>query len=254
MINFFRKIRKKLADNNQFLKYSRYAIGEIALVMIGILLALQVNNWNTNRINSNKEIIFLNRLKNDVSEQIEVLELQVKICDMFSVHSDSILVDYKALKDFTKIDNIDKRLSHLMKTTGFRNVNTTFKELNSTGQLSLIKNSEITTKIIEFYKNIDGVELSILSNKELVYYPHAFPIFLEAINLNAENFVGSKKGFTSNFQSEDTDKLIATNLEDPDFKRKLLNAISVVIMINQSVKSSAQSSIRAGEELLTMIK
>ena len=46
MINFFRKIRKKLADDNKPLKYMRYAIGEIILVMIGILLALQVNNWN----------------------------------------------------------------------------------------------------------------------------------------------------------------------------------------------------------------
>ena len=46
MINFFRKIRKQLADDNQFFKYSRYAIGEIILVVIGILIALQVNNWN----------------------------------------------------------------------------------------------------------------------------------------------------------------------------------------------------------------
>ncbi len=46
MINFFRKIRKQLADQNKPLKYFRYAFGEIVLVMIGILLALQVNNWN----------------------------------------------------------------------------------------------------------------------------------------------------------------------------------------------------------------
>jgi hypothetical protein len=50
MINFFRKIRKQLADDNKPLKYARYAIGEIVLVMIGILLALQVNNWNEDRI------------------------------------------------------------------------------------------------------------------------------------------------------------------------------------------------------------
>ena len=49
MIGFFRKIRKKLADDNQFLKYSRYAIGEILLVVVGILIALQINNWNENR-------------------------------------------------------------------------------------------------------------------------------------------------------------------------------------------------------------
>ena len=49
MIGFFRRIRKKLADDNQFLKYSRYAIGEIVLVVIGILIALQINNWNEAR-------------------------------------------------------------------------------------------------------------------------------------------------------------------------------------------------------------
>lgn len=49
MIPFFRKIRKQLADNNKPLKYFRYAIGEIVLVVIGILFALQINNWNNNK-------------------------------------------------------------------------------------------------------------------------------------------------------------------------------------------------------------
>ncbi len=46
MIPFFRKIRKKLADDNRPLKYMRYAIGEIVLVVIGILIALQIKNYN----------------------------------------------------------------------------------------------------------------------------------------------------------------------------------------------------------------
>ena len=49
MINVFRKIRKKLADDNKLFKYSRYAVGEIVLVVIGILIALQINNWNEDR-------------------------------------------------------------------------------------------------------------------------------------------------------------------------------------------------------------
>ena len=49
MINFFRKTRKKLADDNKPLKYLRYAVGEIVLVVIGILIALQINNWNEGR-------------------------------------------------------------------------------------------------------------------------------------------------------------------------------------------------------------
>ena len=46
MINFFRKTRKKMADDNKPMKYMRYAVGEIVLVVIGILIALQLNNWN----------------------------------------------------------------------------------------------------------------------------------------------------------------------------------------------------------------
>ncbi len=46
MINFFRKTRKKLADDNKPLKYARYAIGEIVLVVVGILIALSINNWH----------------------------------------------------------------------------------------------------------------------------------------------------------------------------------------------------------------
>jgi len=62
MINFFSKIRKKLADDNKPLKYMRYAIGEIVLVMVGILLALQVNNWNEGQ----KERLLENEILTDL--------------------------------------------------------------------------------------------------------------------------------------------------------------------------------------------
>jgi hypothetical protein len=49
MIKFFRKIRQNLLSENKLSKYLLYAIGEIMLVMIGILLALSINNWNENK-------------------------------------------------------------------------------------------------------------------------------------------------------------------------------------------------------------
>ena len=57
MIKFFRRIRQQLLTENKLAKYLLYAIGEIILVVIGILIALQINNWNTSKIESkNKEI------------------------------------------------------------------------------------------------------------------------------------------------------------------------------------------------------
>ena len=73
MIGFFRKIRKKLADDNKPLKYLRYAFGEILLVVIGILIALQINNWNELRKTHIQDIEFLNNLKVELSVDISAL-------------------------------------------------------------------------------------------------------------------------------------------------------------------------------------
>ena len=62
MIGFFRRIRKKLANQNKFIHYSRYAVGEILLVVIGILIALQVNTWNEARKTRNKELNYLSNI------------------------------------------------------------------------------------------------------------------------------------------------------------------------------------------------
>lgn len=63
MLKFFRKIRQRLMTENKFSKYLLYAIGEILLVMIRILLALQVSNWNDASKQENKEKKYCNNLK-----------------------------------------------------------------------------------------------------------------------------------------------------------------------------------------------
>ena len=66
MIKFFRKIRQQLAYDNNVSKYTRYAIGEIVLVVIGILIALQINNWNELRKDNVKEQVILKRLEKEL--------------------------------------------------------------------------------------------------------------------------------------------------------------------------------------------
>ena len=80
MIPFFRKIRYKLARDNQpaspagrFLKYSRYAIGEILLVVVGILIALYINNWNEERKEKKFELEMLKEVANSLNKDLEFL-------------------------------------------------------------------------------------------------------------------------------------------------------------------------------------
>ena len=74
MIPFFRKIRKRLADDNKPIKYLRYAIGEIILVVIGILIALQVNNWNEKRKNTAKHKAVLEQIYTVLDQDIQAME------------------------------------------------------------------------------------------------------------------------------------------------------------------------------------
>jgi hypothetical protein len=71
MIHFFRQIRQGLLSENRIKKYLLYALGEITLVMIGILLAMQVDNWNENRNLAKKEITNLKELQKNLKSDLE---------------------------------------------------------------------------------------------------------------------------------------------------------------------------------------
>ena len=78
MINFFRKTRKQMADDNKPLKYMRYAIGEIVLVVIGILIAIQINNWNEQAKGKVLEKQLLENLIENLEQNCDQLESRIK--------------------------------------------------------------------------------------------------------------------------------------------------------------------------------
>lgn len=78
MIKFFRHIRKSLLKENKTGKYLKYAFGEIVLVVIGILIALQINNWNQEKTNSSLEKELLINLKNEFLTNQSILETMIQ--------------------------------------------------------------------------------------------------------------------------------------------------------------------------------
>ena len=77
MIRFFRHIRKKLIEQDNARKYLLYAIGEILLVVIGILIALQVNNWNEERIINNQLETYYGQIRNEISSDLDRVDRQI---------------------------------------------------------------------------------------------------------------------------------------------------------------------------------
>ena len=152
MISLFRKIRYRLAQENQFLKYSRYAIGEIVLVVIGILIALQINNWNEQRKERIEEKIFLKRFEVELNTNLE------NILTAISLNKNRI---HRAEFLLRTIDNpqlaVDSS-SYFMKSiehAGYTNIplisDNAFEELKSSGNLSLISNEVLRAALQKYY-------------------------------------------------------------------------------------------------------
>lgn len=77
MIKFFRKIRQRLLTKNKFSKYVFYSIGEIVLVVIGILIALSINNWNEQQKINIQELIILKELKLSLESNKTILNTRI---------------------------------------------------------------------------------------------------------------------------------------------------------------------------------
>ena len=153
MIKFFRPIRKRLLTENKTGKYLKYAIGEIVLVVIGILIALQINTWNEGRKSLKDETLYLTRLLSDnkqdistFSRFIEELEKGNRTIEKFSIAlksttiTDSLLI-YSA-NEYFKYGSIFPI---------FSSSNSTFEDLSSTGNLKVITNRSLRDSIVQHY-------------------------------------------------------------------------------------------------------
>ena len=158
MINFFRKIRKKLADDNKPLKYARYAIGEIVLVVIGILIALQINNLNEQRKSDTLTSTYLNNLQLDLLSDLSGIKKTKKDINNFEEegHYSLDVID-------GKIDTINKKkfLESLVWNNHypiFQPSRSTYDDLINSGNIKLIKDNNLKVALSKYYLKNDWWE------------------------------------------------------------------------------------------------
>nr|WP_281397818.1 DUF6090 family protein [Winogradskyella flava] len=118
MIKFFRHIRKSLLEQNKMGKYLKYAIGEILLVVIGILIALQINNWNENRKESLEESSILQNLYDEFSENKKLFEKNMSATKIAKQTGYTIMNLMGKPEEELKTQNIDSLYIYGSRTWG----------------------------------------------------------------------------------------------------------------------------------------
>lgn len=150
MIKFFRHIRKKLLSEGKTLNYFKYAIGEIVLVVIGILIALQVNNWNETRLEQKKIKQYAKSLIEDLKSDIEMLKVSQFQAEKKFKAIDS-LKQYILNTPFSNLSNTDLYvLSHDIMYRPYNWNRSTLNELKNSGGLSYITNDSLLKKLVAY--------------------------------------------------------------------------------------------------------
>ncbi len=154
MIKFFRNIRQKTLAENKFGKYLTYAIGEIILVVIGILIALSINNWQKEKENIKLEKRYIEDLINDLKKDSTNLNQLYKEAYLVAYAKDSI---YKVLNEPDyQLDSLSEYFQRQWEPYRMFSPSTsTIDEMRSTSHLEIIRNEILRKQIISIYYEYD---------------------------------------------------------------------------------------------------
>jgi len=225
MIKFFRKIRQSLITENKFSKYLLYAVGEIVLVVIGILIALQVNDWNENR----KENLIGDKLKlklyqellitNELSKEVlKSYNFQIQNIDFLLAQSKNLNIDSVLLKfqEFEEDETFSFTTLLLFYTEPYDPQNKIYESSLSDGSIKFIDDTEfvallelIYTSPQDLIEDLYGREVT--SNGRIEEY----------ISKNYSEFFDNAEIINGSWDNQTKKKLLRALVNDGAFKFKL---------------------------------
>ena len=253
MLRFFRTIRQRLLTENRVSKYLLYAIGEILLVVIGILIALQINTWNTTRENDKKEREYLSMLTDELrsellnlkqlEERFKATEVGLKrLSRQWQSGNSTIRDSVQYLKDYTYL--------------GFENPwytePVTWTLLQQTGDLSLIRENDLIKELFVYYSTLKkmadnylqfpmemvkqarrDMDMPFVNDQESMDYMHPL-IMGDSINFNPQGISRQSEIFKQIWEN----------------RTKLLPLAVVLSNVSQAQQYLLSPLIDSGEKLL----
>ena len=198
MLRFFRQLRQKQISGKQFRRYFLYALGEVLLVVIGILLALQIDGWNNNRIQKKKELLYLKEIQLSLQDDLELIGNSIA----FNQKKDSAINRclskmLEADSNLEAMNEISKNMPVLARYSAFTQNRVAFDNMLSAENIDLISSDTLRTVISRYYAQenlLDGTQERV---KELtrIFVDHITPMLMTRENI--EQILQIKNDFVS---------------------------------------------------------
>lgn len=232
MIKFFRKFRQQLVDENRLGKYLLYAVGEIILVVLGILIALQINNQNENRKSQQKEIILLSEMKANLTSDLQDIEFNIEENRKQTTSNKTI---YYTLENRLALS--DSLNYHFGKIFGnFQLVENTsaWENLKSIG-LDLISNDSLRSTISYLY-SVKYIYLDNVERKDDKFqFDYLYPEIIEHLSTEGFGRPGSPRDYKKMLSDEKFIEILKMNISFRDFMQDQYEEVRdlIVTLIEQ---------------------
>jgi len=191
MIKFFRRIRKQLLTENlpagrtgKFNKYFFYAIGEILLVVIGILIAVQINKAYNDQGNRNLERFYLDGIVQDIKVDIDRLNENI-ILDSIKVRSGNFILDHFKNPTKKKDSILLTHFSNTSPITGFEPNDIVFGGIKSSGRLNIISHDSLRNNIQRYYSHGTRIADVLDENNKIHIEIYAQHLYNGQYNMNS---------------------------------------------------------------------
>ena len=244
MIAFFRKLRQKTMEGGKVKKYVLYAIGEIVLVVIGILIALQINNWNEAHKDRQLERVYYCKLLEDVTQdQILLRKLVEEDQERIQWVNQTIHLLQQERVNRAEVANAMRNSISLIRFN-FKPSLSAFDDLKSSGKLGIIRDLELKKKLLNYYAVLAGYGdiQDIVADASLDSYLQPSKDFLEA-GFPQIDFVQAELDTSL----VDVNKLQKNSPMPDAIREKLLN--EAILHLNSNARKKAVFKIMESEIL-----
>ena len=157
MIAIFKTHRIESVLNRNFRKYLLYIVGEMALVILGILIALEIDNQNKYKENSKKEILYLQSFQEDLRKDIGLIKAQLEVKEVLYAELEEVFREFPNLKDRSEEEliEISSRLSPVAGQSIFVCNCSTFEAIQNSSDIQVIRDFGLVQSLFNYYTHLN---------------------------------------------------------------------------------------------------